>query len=146
MKAIWQKYREIILYLVFGVLTTLVNIIIYGVCTRAGMSTGWANALAWVLAVAFAYITNRIWVFRSENRTLKAVLREIISFVACRAGTGVLDQIIMVVGVDVISPRIVPAEYAFMWSMGLKIASNVLVIILNYIFSKVIIFRKKSGE
>lgn len=142
-KDLIKKYRDVISYGFFGVLTTLVNIVVYGVCTRLGMSTGWANALAWVLAVTFAYVTNRIWVFRSKNDTPKSILREIASFVACRAGTGVLDQIIMVAGVDVLGPRIIPAEYAFMWSMGLKIASNALVIILNYVFSKLLIFRRR---
>lgn len=145
MKELLTKYKSLISYAFFGALTTAVNIITYGACTWFGMGTGWANALAWVLSVLFAYFTNRKWVFESENRTLPAVLKEFASFVACRAGTGVLDQVIMVVGVDVLGPKLIPAEYGYLWSMGLKIASNVLVIILNYVFSKVIIFNKKSN-
>ena len=85
-------------------------------------------------------------VFESENSSRSAVMKEFASFVACRLGTGVLDQIIMVLGVDVLGPKIIPEPYAYLWSLGLKIASNVLVIILNYIFSKLIIFRRKTPD
>ena len=146
MKELFLKYKTLISYAFFGALTTAVNIVTYGVCTWFGMGTGWANALAWVLSVLFAYVTNRRWVFESANTGGKALMREFCSFVACRLGTGLMDQVIMMVGVDVLGPMFVPEPYAYLWSMGLKIASNVLVIILNYIFSKVIIFRKKSRE
>ena len=146
MKQLLTKYRALIVYAIFGALTTVVNIAVYGIATRLGMATGWANALAWVLSVLFAYFTNRRWVFESENRGLSAVLKEFSSFVACRLGTGALDRVIMVAGVDILGPMIVPAEHAYLWSMGLKIASNVLVIILNYIFSKLIIFRRKTPD
>lgn len=143
-KNLIAKHRALIAYGVFGVLTTLVNIVVYGVSAFFGMPTGWANALAWVLAVLFAYFTNRRWVFNSENTDRESIMKEFVSFIACRAGTGVLDQIIMMVGVDIIGARLIPAAYAFHWSMALKIASNALVIILNYVFSKLIIFRKKK--
>lgn len=143
-KELLRKHKALIAYAFFGALTTLVNIVTYGVCTWFGMSTGWANALAWVLSVLFAYLTNRRWVFESENSSRSAVMKEFASFVACRLGTGVLDQVIMVLGVDVLGPKIIPEPYAYLWSLGLKIASNVLVIILNYVFSKLIIFKKKK--
>ncbi len=144
-KKLFLKYREQISYIFFGGLTTLINIAVYGVCTQAlSLSTGWSNALAWVLSVAFAYVTNRKWVFESRAERFGDILREAASFVSCRLGTGVLDQIIMVVGVDVIGQAIIPSEFAGIWSMGLKIASNVLVIILNYILSKLVIFRKEN--
>ena len=139
-----KKHKSLIAYAFFGALTTLVNIVTYGVCTWFGMGTGWANALAWVLSVLFAYLTNRRWVFESENNSKSAVFKEFASFVACRLGTGVLDQVIMVLGVDVLGPKIISEPYAYLWSLGLKIASNVLVIILNYVFSKLIIFKKKK--
>ena len=146
MKELFEKYRSLIAYAFFGALTTAVNIVTYGACTWFGMGTGGANALAWVLSVLFAYFTNRRWVFASDNNTAKAMLKEFASFVACRLGTGVLDQIIMVIGVDVLGPKFIPEPYAYLWSLGLKIASNVLVIILNYVFSKVIIFRKQTSD
>ena len=145
LKKLFAKYRELLLYVLFGGLTTLINIVVYGVCTQLlQLSTAASNALAWVLSVLFAYFTNRKWVFESTARTPQALLREFVSFVSCRLGTGVLDQIIMVVGVDVFGARFIPVQYSDLWSMGLKIASNILVILLNYIFSKLIIFRKKD--
>lgn len=146
-KRLFCKYREAILYVFFGGLTTLINIIVYGACTQLlHLSTGVSNALAWVLSVLFAYFTNRKWVFESAARQPRELLREFSSFVSCRLGTGVMDQIIMVLGVDVLGARFIPAAYADLWSMGLKVASNVLVIILNYVFSKLIIFRKKEKQ
>ena len=142
---VFSKYREQISYIFFGGLTTPINIVVYGACTQVlSMSTGWANALAWVLSVAFAYVTNRKWVFESRADGARDILRECASFVSCRLGTGVLDQIIMVVGVDVVGQAIIPAQFASLWSMGLKIASNVLVILLNYVLSKLVIFRKQK--
>lgn len=144
MRELIQKHRKLISYLFFGALTTLVNIVVYGAATFLGMATGWANALAWVLSVAFAYYTNRRWVFRSTAAGGRAVLREMGTFVACRLGTGLLDQAIMMLGVDGLGPKLVAAEYLYAWGLTLKIASNVLVIVLNYIFSKLIIFAKRS--
>ncbi len=146
-KRLFLKYREAILYVFFGGLTTLINILTYGVCTQLfSMGTGISNAIAWVLSVLFAYATNRKWVFESTARTPRELVREFISFVSCRLGTGVLDQLIMVWGVDVFGARFIPAPYADLWSMGLKVASNVLVIILNYVFSKLIIFKKDKKQ
>lgn len=145
-KRLFSQYREQILYVFFGGLTTLINIAVYGVCKQLlSWSTDWANALAWVLSVLFAYFTNRKWVFDSRATALPDRLREFASFVSCRLGTGILDQIIMVVGVDVLGARFIPADFADLWSMGLKVSSNVLVIILNYVFSKLVIFRKKTN-
>ncbi len=144
-KRLFLKYREAILYIFFGGLTTVINIVTYGICTQLfSMGTGTSNALAWVLSVLFAYATNRKWVFESAAHTPRELMREFVSFVSCRLGTGVLDQIIMVLGVDVFGARFIPVPYADLWSMGLKIASNILVIVLNYVFSKLIIFRKKK--
>lgn len=134
MKKLWNlflKYREAITYLFFGGLTTVINIAVYYICAAIGMSTAIANAIAWILSVLFAYITNRIWVFRSHSSG-KALMKEFGSFVACRVATGVLDEIIMIVGVDVLG----------IWGLGVKVFANILVIILNYVFSKLLIFRR----
>lgn len=132
MKKLWNlilKYREAVTYLFFGGLTTVINIAVYYICAAVGMSTAIANAIAWILSVLFAYITNRIWVFRSHSSG-KALMKEFGSFVACRVATGVLDEIIMIVGVDVLG----------IWGLGVKVFANILVIILNYVFSKLLIF------
>ena len=134
-KRLWTKYLELILYVFFGGCTTLVNIVVYHVCSKwLGMGTLLANGLAWVLSVAFAYMTNRIWVFRSKERTARGILREAGSFVGARAFTGLLDEGIMYLFVDVVG-----------WpGLPVKIASNILVIVLNYVFSKLLIFKKKG--
>jgi len=132
MRELFRKYREMIAYVFFGGATTVINIAVYGGLAFMGCSTGVANAAAWVISVAFAYVTNRRWVFGSGSRG-KEALREAVSFVACRLGTGVMDEVIMIVGVDRLH----------LWGLGVKVFSNVLVIVLNYVFSKLFIFRKK---
>jgi putative flippase GtrA len=130
----WKKYQEIFLYLLFGVLTTVVNYAAYALFTRAGdLPLVAANLLAWVLAVAFAYATNRRWVFKSKTKGA-AALAEAGSFVAARIFSGVVDTICMVLLV----------EWFHIHDMIAKILVNVLVIAINYILSKLIIFRKKK--
>ena len=141
-----RKYYEVWTYLVFGGLTTVINIGVYAGLSRAGLSTGVANAVAWAVAVLTAYVTNRRWVFRSRSAGW-AALKEFLSFIACRVGTGVMDEVLMIVGVDVLGPTLVAPDRMGLWGLGMKVFVNILVIILNYIFSKLIIFRKgKDGE
>lgn len=125
-----KKSREAFLYLVFGGLTTLVNIVSFWIFDKVGFATSVSTIIAWVLSVLFAFFTNKIYVFESRNGNF---LKEMISFFGCRVFTGVLDLLIMILFVD----------FWHFPSMIIKIASNVLVIILNYIFSKFIIFKKR---
>ena len=138
---IWNKHREQITYLFFGVVTTLVNFIVYFALTHFGMGTGIANIIAWAVSVLVAYITNRLWVFES-NSIGSAAVREFISFVGCRVGTGVMDEVFMIAGVDWLGPKIIAPADLRLWEIGVKIFSNVLVIVLNYVFSKILIFKK----
>ena len=135
LKNLIVKYKHIISYLFFGVCTTAVNLIVYYVSAHSlQMSTGVSTVIAWVLAVLFAFITNKLWVFDCKSWERKVVTKEIASFFACRAATGVLDLVIMLVSVDVLH-----------WNdFVMKIISNILVIILNYVASKLVIFRKDS--
>ena len=134
-KALWERYREQILYLVFGGLTTLINMAVYALCYEV---LGWANVpsviAAWVLSVLFAFVTNKLWVFESRSMDMKTLLREGIPFFGCRLATGVLDVGIMYLAVDCLG------WHATLW----KLISNILVIILNYAASKLLIFRKKA--
>lgn len=132
-RKLFTKYRSFMFYAIFGVLTTLVNLVAYHLCyNKAGMSNTLSNVIAWVLAVAFAYITNKIWVFDSKSFRWKVLKREIPAFISCRLATGIMDLVIMYICVDVMG-----------WHANLmKLMSNVLVIILNYVFSKLIIFKK----
>ena len=133
-----KKYKAPILYLFFGGVTTVINIAVYNLLYYVvGMSNDLSNIISWIITVAAAYITNKLWVFESRGTGKKVLLREITSFFGCRAATGVMDFAIMHIGVDIMS-------YPAFW---LKIISNVIVIILNYVASKLIIFKKgdKNG-
>lgn len=129
-----MKYKSFLLYIIFGGCTTLVNIITYAVCTRAfHLGTVASTVLAWILAVTFAYVTNRSWVFESRTNGTRDMIREITSFFSCRLLTGGLDLLIMYIFVDVFG----------MNDIIMKVISNVVVILLNYVASKLLIF--KSG-
>ncbi|MBP3489047.1 MAG: GtrA family protein [Roseburia sp.] len=130
-----EKYRELLLYGIFGVLTTLINIVVYSLCyERIGISNVASNVTAWILSVLFAFVTNKIWVFDSKSTELPVLLREAASFFGCRLATGLLDLAIMYVTVDVMA-----------WnSMLMKCISNVIVIVVNYIASKLVIFAHKQ--
>lgn len=135
MKQLLTRYKSVILYIVFGVLTTAVNIIAYWLLTRMfHCPVNVSTVIAWVLSVLFAYVTNRTWVFESRAEKPNDVIREIISFFAARLSTGALDWLIMFIFVTKLG----------MPDMVIKIASNVIVIILNYILSKFLVFRKKG--
>jgi putative flippase GtrA len=128
-----KKYWDIVSYLFFGVLTTLVNYAVYLPCYNLlGMSGTVSNVIAWVVAVAFAYLTNKPWVFKSHDWSSKVVIPELAKFVACRIGSGVLETGIIFVFVDCM---------AFDGNV-FKIVTSVLVVILNYIGSKLLVFRK----
>ena len=128
-----QRYKSQLLYLFFGGCTTLVNVVVYGLCTRmADLSTALSVAVAWVVSVLFAYLTNRTWVFESRAHTAPDILREAWSFLLCRLATFGLDLAIMYLCVDLLGLPDIP----------IKLLSNLLVIVLNYIASKLIIFSK----
>ena len=133
MKKTVMRNTDVLPYIIFGILTTLVNIISYWVLAHPlGIDTLPSTVIAWVLSVLFAYGTNRTWVFHSTAKTGQAILREMISFFACRITTGLVDWLGMYLFVEICH-----------WDdMIVKIALNVLVIVLNYIASKWLIFRK----
>ena len=126
-----QKHSMIIKYLLFGALTTLINMAAYALLyNRLGVSNVASTVIAWVLAVAFAFITNKLSVFESRRFDRKTLTHEISSFLGARIITGILDTAIMYLAVDVL--HLTP----IVW----KLISNVVVIILNFITSKFFIF------
>ncbi len=134
-KELFTKYKEQILYVFFGGLTTLINWGAYALCYNVlGVSNVPSVIIAWILGVAFAFVTNKIWVFESRSFDTKTVMRELWTFVAARLATGLLDLGIMYLAVDVLGGN------GNVW----KLISNVVVIILNYVFSKLIVFRKQD--
>ncbi|HML05701.1 MAG TPA: GtrA family protein [Methanobacterium sp.] len=123
--------KEIVLYLIFGVFTTLVNILSYLILAKIfGINNFISNVMAWFLSIIFAYVTNRIFVFESKNEN---ILHEFSLFIVGRGLSGILDSllfytlVILLMFDDVLS----------------KIVINIIVIILNYVFSKWIVFKEK---
>ncbi|MBQ7352438.1 MAG: GtrA family protein [Clostridia bacterium] len=136
---LFKKYKEIILYLIIGGLTTLVNILAYWIfATPLNLPTVLSNVLAWAVSVLFAYFTNKLFVFESKSFKPDIFLKEFALFVLSRVATGAIDSGIMYLFVD----KLALTEY----EMWIKVASNVIVIVLNYIFSKLIVFKKKQNE
>ena len=134
MNQLLRKYKQPILYLFFGVCTTAVNIVTYYISAHIlSLSVILSTCLAWVISVIFAYLTNKWWVFESKSLRLKAVVQEFLSFTGCRLFTGACDLLIMFIFVDCLGVN----------DLFVKITSNALVVVLNYIFSKMIIFKRK---
>ncbi len=133
LKRLLEKYGDILSYLFFGGLTTLVNYVVYLPCFNLlGMSAAVSNVIAWVVAVLFAFLTNKPFVFKSHDWSAKTVWPEFTKFVGCRIGSGVMETAIIFVTVDL-----------FCWNGNwMKLATSVLVVILNYFASKFLVFKK----
>ena len=136
LKALYARYRDVIPYLFFGVCTTLVNMAAYWVAAYPlGLSVAASTVITWILAVLFAYVTNRRWVFHSSARTANEIAREMLSFFSCRLATFLVDLGCMFLFVDVLH-----------WNdILIKALDNVLVVVLNYVASKLLIFRKRPA-
>ena len=172
----FKKHWEVLSYLIFGVLTTLLNILLYALFSQLfgyTAANSWGNVLDNALCILFAYCTNRAFVFRSKT-TGKAMAKEFGTFVTCRLGTMLLDTAIMLVLGNLLAAQgaalmdnmmqgllsavanwfgpdtaiQMAASYAgtpaeALWGLAVKVFSNVIVVVLNYVFSKLIIFKKK---
>jgi putative flippase GtrA len=132
-KNLVQKHWDILSYLFFGGLTTVVNYLVYLPCYNLfSLSAAVSNAIAWAVAVAFAYLTNKPFVFRSHDWSMKTVIPELTKFVTCRIGSGLLETGILFLCVDLLA-----------WNGNVwKLITSVLVVILNYIASKLLVFKK----
>lgn len=132
-KELYFKYKEVINYLFFGGCTFLVSIISFYLFNKVcGFNEHIANVISWILAVSFAYITNKKYVFESKTNEKKDLLREIGSFVSARLLTLVMEEIILFIGVNLL----------YIDSMIVKIVAQVVVIVSNYFLSKLFIFKK----
>ena len=135
MKNLLIKYKQFIAYAVFGALTTVVNMAVYWLLAHPlHLDTMASTIIAWFAAVAFAYITNRKWVFDSKATGAKEITREVVSFFLCRLATGVLDWAWMLLFVNILHFN----------DVLMKAVANIIVILANYIFSKLVIFKKKE--
>ena len=191
-----KKHWEVLSYLVFGVLCTLLNIVLYALFNKLfgyTAANSWGNVLDNIICILFAYCTNRAFVFRSRTRG-RAAFSEFGKFVTCRLGTLVLDAVIMMVGGNLLAAQgaawmeglltgvfthlhpetlvgmtvvsasstaagasvaviggadgptavfVAAGAAQSLWGLAVKVFSNVVVIVLNYVFSKRIVFKKK---
>ena len=130
-----KKHIDIVLYLVFGGLTTAVSFAIYfSVYHYMQLSAAWSNVIAWIGAVCFAFLTNKPFVFRSCDWSLAVVLPELSKFVGSRLFSGLLETGLLALTVD----------YLQLPNLTMKLAVSVIVIILNYVFSKLVVFRNNK--
>lgn len=133
-KELVKRYWDIISYLIFGVLTTAVNYIVYlPLYNLVGLSAAVSNAIAWAASVAFAYLTNKPFVFKSHDWSINTVIPELVKFVGCRVGSGLAETLIIFVTVDLLN---------FNGNI-IKLITSFIVVILNYVASKFLVFRQK---
>lgn len=128
-----QKHSDILIYLIFGVLTTAVNYLVYLPCYNVlQISATVSNVIAWVVAVAFAYLTNKPFVFKSYDWSANTVIPELTKFVGSRILSGALETAIIFVTVDLL-----------LWNGNvMKLLTSVFVVIFNYVASKLLVFKK----
>ena len=147
-KQLFIKYKEIIMYLIMGGGTTVVSWFSYAAfvsilpITDSDTKVLVSNIISWILAVVFAYITNKIWVFESYSWNLKYILKEISLFVSSRFLTGLLE----IFGVPLLIHLGLSQTIFGIEGMISKIFVSILVVILNYVFSKLFIFKKKKED
>ncbi|MBZ6014309.1 GtrA family protein [Leuconostoc gelidum subsp. gelidum] len=135
LKNICIKYQSFLLYVIFGILTTIVNIIVFFILYNI-LHTGHniAYVVAWFWAVLFAYLTNRVWVFHSTSSTTADIVKEVWQFYLARVLTGIIGYFILTFGVDLLH------QDANIWN----IIQNIFVIVSNFVLSKLIIFKKDN--
>ncbi len=133
--------KEVISYLFFGVMTTVVNFVIFGLCDSLNVLV--ANAIAWVGAVAFAFVTNKLFVFESKSWKPKVLFKELPTFVGARLLTLGLEEAGLLVLIEWLHLDTVLTLPFIGGEMIIKIIISVVVVVLNYVFSKVLIFKKK---
>ena len=129
-----KKYWSILSYLFFGAVTTLVNMVVYYLCYHLwGIGSDLSTIIAWVLSVLTAFLTNKPFVFGSHDWSPKVLLPEAGSFFGCRLGSGLVELVLMHITVEMLG----------LPGMLMKLLVNVIVVILNYVASKLLVFRKK---
>lgn len=148
-KQLLIRYKELIIYVLFGVLTTVVNLLVFAVFNRLLGDERYliTNAVAWLAAVTFSYITSKLWVFESKSWELKVFLKEVTTFFAARVVTLFIEEAGLYILVDLVGFSKYSLNF-FGLSIGgaliAKAAIAVVVVVVNYIFSKLVIFKKKK--
>lgn len=128
-----EKYKAIILYILFGILTTIINLVSYTGMIYLHWNVQLSVILSWLITVISAYLTNRKWVFNSKTTTSVELLPEFLAFLSSRVLTLILEMIIIWFGVQLLK------QNPLIW----KLIDNVVVVIFNYIISKLFVFKRK---
>ncbi len=138
-RTLWQKYKEPILYLVFGVATTVVNFAVYTLLVKGiALEMTLSNTLAWLCAVLFAFVTNKWFVFESKRWHTGVLWREFVPFFGARVLSGVIE-----IGAPTVLYNLGFTFDLFgVKGLGVKAVVSIVIILLNYIFSKWIVFKK----
>lgn len=131
----YKKHKEVLLYLFFGGCTFLISVISYSVMNAAfGIHELVANLISWVLAVLFAFFTNRTWVFEGHTDSARDFFSQMIAFFGGRVITLVMEEIILLVFITMLG----------LPGIGVKIVAQIIVILANYIISKVWVFKENQ--
>lgn len=130
-----KKHWDVVIYLLFGIFVTITNYVVYlPLYNIVGLSATLSNGVAWVASVLVAFLTNKPFVFKSNDWSAKVVVPEILKFVGCRIGSGIAETAILFVTVDLLQ-----------WNGNVfKLLTSVLVVILNYIGSKLLVFKSED--
>lgn len=125
--------KETISYVIFGILTTIINLISYYFFSNI-ISINYliSNIISWIISVSFAYVTNKLYVFNSKDKNKDVVIKEFIKFVNCRLTSGVIEMILLFLLVDMIKVNDIISKFVI----------GVIVVVLNFIFSKIFVFQK----
>jgi putative flippase GtrA len=131
---VWEKLfnKEVITYIIFGVMTTVISIIVFNICVDSGYDEIISNTISTVIAVLFAFVTNKIWVFNSRDYSVKTLASELSKFSLGRLFTFLVETVLLVILVRLLS---IPSKIS-------KYITQVVVIVLNYLVSKLAVFRK----
>lgn len=132
----YDRHESVLLYLIVGALTTAVSLVTQYIPKLMGFPTEVNTTVSWICAVTFAFFTNKVWVFKNESNTKKDWLSQAAAFYGARLVTYFLELGFMILTVRVLSQN----EYI------MKLVAQVFILIINYLFSKLVIFRKKDGE
>lgn len=128
------RIRHYLLYLIFGVITTLVNLLVFKLLIDYGIHYTLSTTIAFIVAVSVAFWTNRIWVFRSRSRGIRAIFREMTSFFSVRVLTYFIDLAGLILLIEVVR----------MDAFLSKIVVNILVVMLNYLLSRFVVFQARG--
>ena len=147
-KTLFIKYKEIITYIIFGILTTLVNFFAFWIFTKIFGENLYLvnNAIAWVVGVVFAYVTNKLFVFESKSWDLKLITKEITGFLGARIFSFLVEEggmFLFISVLDLGEKSLNLLGFTITGQFMVKILLAVIVVVLNYVFSKFIIFKRQ---